>query len=125
VRELYKCIDVATMGTYLEMLRIINFVLDKENFRFNIRPKLKVKNWNPNVFCNSDWDGESEIMISVTGLTVYLKNITVCWRFKALRAVTLSSMKRDMLRSLRLSKQSKLCISSSVILGLMWSFQPW
>jgi hypothetical protein len=32
VRELSKCMDRATMGTYLEMLRVVKFVLDSKNF---------------------------------------------------------------------------------------------
>jgi hypothetical protein len=32
VRESSKCMDDVTMGTYLEMLRVIKFVLDTEIF---------------------------------------------------------------------------------------------
>jgi hypothetical protein len=37
VRDLYKCMDDATIGTYLELLRVIKFVLDTENFGLKIR----------------------------------------------------------------------------------------
>jgi hypothetical protein len=36
VRELSKRMDGTTMGSYLEMLRVIKFVLGTENFRFKI-----------------------------------------------------------------------------------------
>jgi hypothetical protein len=39
VRELSKCMDKATMDTYLEMLRVIKFV---------ITPKISVTEFNPN-----------------------------------------------------------------------------
>jgi hypothetical protein len=32
VRELAKCMDKATKGTYLEMLRVVKFVIDTKNF---------------------------------------------------------------------------------------------
>jgi hypothetical protein len=32
VRELAKCMDKATGGTYLEMLRVVKFVIDTRNF---------------------------------------------------------------------------------------------
>jgi cytochrome oxidase Cu insertion factor (SCO1/SenC/PrrC family) len=32
VGELAKCMDKATKGTYLEMLRVVKFVLDTKNF---------------------------------------------------------------------------------------------
>jgi hypothetical protein len=35
-RELCKCMDDETMGTYLELLRVIKFVLDTENFGLQI-----------------------------------------------------------------------------------------
>jgi hypothetical protein len=44
VRELCQCMDGITMGTYLEMVRVIKFFLDKENFRLKIRPKFENKN---------------------------------------------------------------------------------
>jgi hypothetical protein len=32
VRELSKCIDKAKKGTYLEMLRVVKFMIDNQNF---------------------------------------------------------------------------------------------
>jgi len=55
VRELSKCMDGATMGTYLELLRVIKFVLDTKNFCLKIRPKFDNSSWNLKVFCDSDW----------------------------------------------------------------------
>ena len=33
VRELSKCMDGATIGTYLELLRVIKFVFDQKSLR--------------------------------------------------------------------------------------------
>jgi hypothetical protein len=44
VRELSKCMDKARMGTYLEMLRVVKFVIDTKTFCFKIRPENKIKN---------------------------------------------------------------------------------
>jgi hypothetical protein len=38
VRELSKCMDKATMGTYLEMLRVIKFVIDIKNVGLRVQP---------------------------------------------------------------------------------------
>jgi hypothetical protein len=54
VRELSKCMDKATMGTYLEMLRVVKFVIDTKIFCLKIRPENKIKNWSIHVFCDSD-----------------------------------------------------------------------
>ena len=95
VRELSKCMDGATIGTYLELLRVIKFVLDTKNFGLKIRPKIAEKSWNLNVFCDSDWAGDPETRISVTGFIVYLMGVPVSWRSKAQRGVTLSSSEAE------------------------------
>lgn len=95
VRELSKCVDGATMGTYTEMLRVIKFVLDTKNFCLKIHPKNDGTKWNLKVFCDSDWAGDPETRISVTGFIVYLQNVPVCWRSKAQRGVTLSSSEAE------------------------------
>jgi hypothetical protein len=38
VRELSRCMDKATMGTYLEMLRVIKFIIDTKNFGLRVQP---------------------------------------------------------------------------------------
>jgi hypothetical protein len=95
VRELAKCMDKATKGTYLEMLRVVKFVIDTKNFCLQIKPKFKGENWILRVFCDSDWAGDSEKRISVTGFILYLMNVPVCWRSKSQKGVTLSSTEAE------------------------------
>jgi hypothetical protein len=87
--------DGATMGTYLEILRVMKFDLDTENFRLIIQPKFENKNWNVKIFCHSDWDEDPETRVSVTRFIVYLMNVPVCWRSKAQRGLTLSSSEAE------------------------------
>jgi hypothetical protein len=83
--------DKATKETYLEMLRVVEFVIDTKNFRLKIKPEFKGENWSLQVFCDSDWAGDSETRISVTGFILYLMNVLSCWRSKSQKGVTLSS----------------------------------
>ena len=78
------------MGTYLELLRVIKFVLDTKTFCLKIRPKIEDSSWNLKVFCDSDWAGDPETRISVTGFIIYLQGASVCWRSKAQKGVILS-----------------------------------
>jgi hypothetical protein len=88
VRELSKCMDRATYGTY--------HVLDTKNYCLKIQPNFDSKNsWELKVFSDSDWAGDPETRISVTGFIVYLQNVPVCWRSKAQRGVTLSSSEAE------------------------------
>jgi hypothetical protein len=96
VRELSKCMDRATYGTYQEMLRVVKFVLDTNNYCLKIQPNFDSKNsWKLKIFSDSDWAGDPETRISVTGFIVYLQNVPICWRSKAQRGVTLSSSKAE------------------------------
>jgi hypothetical protein len=95
VRELAKCMDKATKGTYLEMLRVVKFVIDTKKFCLQIKPEFKGENWSLRVFCDSDWAGDSETRISVTGFILYLMNVPVCWRSKSQKDVTLSSTEAE------------------------------
>ena len=83
------------MGSYLELLRVIKFVLDTKKFCLKIRPKIEDLNWNLKVFCDSDWAGDPETRISVTGFIIYLQGAPVCWRSKAQKGVTLSSSEAE------------------------------
>jgi hypothetical protein len=49
VRELSKCMDKATMGNHLKMLRVVKFVIDTKTFCLKIRPENKIKNWGLHV----------------------------------------------------------------------------
>jgi hypothetical protein len=98
VRELSKCMDRAAYGTYQEMPCVVKFVLDTKNYCLKIQPNFDSKNinsWKLKVFFDSDWAGDLEMRISVTGSIVYLQNIPVCWRSKAQRGVTLSISKAE------------------------------
>jgi hypothetical protein len=83
--------DKATKGTYLEMLRVVKFVIAIKNFRLQIKPEFKGGNWSLQVFCDSDWAGDSQTRISVTGFILYLMNVPVCCQSKSQKGVTLSS----------------------------------
>jgi hypothetical protein len=68
---------------YLEMLRVVKFVTDTKNFCLRIKPEFKGENWCLQVFCDSDWAGDSGTRISVTGFILYLMNLPVCWQSKS------------------------------------------
>jgi hypothetical protein len=44
VRELSKCMDGANLAAYKEMLRVVKFVLDTEDYCLKLNPILRMKN---------------------------------------------------------------------------------
>ena len=96
VRELSKCMESATWGAYNELLRVIKFVIDTKTFGLKVEPKFNNDlEWDVRLFCDSNWAGDPETRISVTGFIIYLLNIPICWRSKSQKGVTLSSSEAE------------------------------
>ena len=69
VRELSKCMDSASWGSYQELLRVIKFVDDTKSFGLKVKPRLTDDlKWNLKIVCDSDWAGDPETRISVHDL---------------------------------------------------------
>jgi hypothetical protein len=59
------------------------------------------------VFCDSDWAGDSETRISVTGFILYLMNVPLCLRSKSQKGVTLSSSEAEYVAMSEVVKEVK------------------
>jgi hypothetical protein len=86
-----KYMDGASIAAYKEMLRVISFVLDTRDTCLKLKTNLDDENWDLVFFRDSDWAGDVENRISVTGFIIYLLGILLCWRSKGQMGVTLSS----------------------------------
>jgi hypothetical protein len=53
------------------MVRVIKFVINTKDLGFKFEPKIENEmNWNFKIFYDSDWRGNPETRISVTGFLV-------------------------------------------------------
>ena len=95
VRELSKCADGATFGAYKELLRVIKFVLDTKDYGLKLEPKMEEEEWDLVVYSDSDWAGDTETRISITGFVVYLLGVPICWRSEGQKGATLSSSEAE------------------------------
>ena len=67
-RELSKVLDGATVSAYKEMTRIIKFVLDTSDYGLRFEPNPIINNkWSLTIYTDSDYTGDKETRISVTG----------------------------------------------------------
>ena len=76
VRELSKVMDGATKGHWMCLLQVIKFVLDTpgkclQMHLSNIDASGGVK-WEMKAFCDSDFAGDKDTRISVTGFVIYV-----------------------------------------------------
>jgi hypothetical protein len=73
VFELSECMHSATWAAYEELLYVIKFTSDTKSFGLKVEPKThKNIKWNLNFFCDSDWAGDPETRVRITGFIIYL-----------------------------------------------------
>jgi hypothetical protein len=60
-----------------------------------MRPIEGGKDWDLASYCNSDWAGDAEKRISVTGFIIYLLGVPIWWRSKGPKGVTFSSREAE------------------------------
>ena len=95
-RELSKVLDGATESAYKEMLRVIKFVIDTKNWGLRFEPKFEEKNkWTLTMYTDSDYAGDKETRISVTGYILFFMGIPIIWKSKSQKSVTLSSSEAE------------------------------
>jgi len=90
--KLSKALDGASQGTFKELKRVIKFVLDTADCGLMMESMEKTtgESWNLTVFSDSDYAGDVETRISVTGFCVFLMGAPISWKSQAQRSVTLS-----------------------------------
>ena len=110
VRELSKSMDGATRGSYREMLRVVKFVLETKNKGLRIEPKRKIDEWDLITLSDSDYAGDQENRISVSGFILYLMGVAISWRSKGQRSVTLSSSEAEYVALSEAAKEIKFVV---------------
>jgi hypothetical protein len=93
--ELSKCMDGANLAAYEEMLRVVKFVLDTKDYCLKLNPVFENEEWDLVSYSDSDWAGNPETRISVTGFIIFLLGAPICWRSKGQKGVTLSSSEAE------------------------------
>jgi len=97
VRELSKVLDGATPAAYKEMMRIIKYVLDTKNLALKVKPiqEDKEQKWRMLAFSDSDYAGDPESRISISGWAIYFCGVLVAWQSKGQKSITLSSSEAE------------------------------
>jgi hypothetical protein len=96
VRELSKVMDGATAGHFKMLLRAIKYVVLTKNKNLRFEPSTLVENkWSVVAYCDSDYAGDTDTRVSVTGFMVFVLGVAIAWKSKAQRNVTLSSTEAE------------------------------
>ena len=95
VRELSKSMDGATLAGLKELKRVIKYVIDTEEYGLKIEPKQDDVKWSLVAYTDSDWAGDKESRISISGYILYFAGVPIAWRSKAQKNITLSSSEAE------------------------------
>ena len=106
VHELLKLNDCPTPIAVKEMFRVIKFVLDTPEKGLKMKPELNDV-WRIVAYSDSDYAGDKETRISVTGFIIFLLGCPVCWRSKGQKSVTLSSSEAEYVALSEVAKEVK------------------
>ena len=93
-RELSKVMDCASYAHLKEMYRVVKFVLDTKDFGLKFLPNLDDV-WFLEALCDSDFAGDKEKRISVTGYVVYFMGVPIAWKSRGQKSVVLSSTEAE------------------------------
>ena len=94
-RELSKSMGGATMLGYQELLRVIKYVLDTEGYGLKLKPVSEDELWRLTAYTDSDWAGDQETRISVSGYILYFGSVAAAWRSRGQKSVCLSSSEAE------------------------------
>ena len=95
VRELSKSMDGSTLAVMKELKRVVKYVIDTEEYGLKIMPRHDGTSWSLVAYTDSDWAGDKESRISISGYILYFAGVAIAWRSKAQKNVTLSSSEAE------------------------------
>ena len=111
VRELSKVLDGAHPAAFKEMLRVMRYVSDTKDLGLKIQPnKNEDEMWDIVVYTDSDYAGDEDTRISVSGFVIYVMGVPVCWKSKAQNHVTLSSSEAEFVALSEAAKEIKFVV---------------
>ena len=98
VRELVKAMDKSTEGHYKSLLRAIKYVLTTEDMGLTYDSGILVNFkglWKIEAYSDSDFAGDRDSRLSVTGFSIFIGNCLVSWKSRSQKTVTLSSTEAE------------------------------
>ena len=119
VRELTKVLDKPTPAAFKEMKRVIKFVLDTANYGLRIEPtSLDDDHWTMVGFSDSDWAGDKDTRLSISGFVIFILGVPISFRSKQQKSVALSSSEAEYVAMSEAAKEIKFVYQILISMGL-------
>jgi hypothetical protein len=111
--------DGATIAAMKELLRVSKFVLDTKDHGLIVKPKKPDgKSWDLVMYTDSDYAGDKDCCISVTGYILYLCEVAISWKSKGQKSVTLSSSEAEFVALSEAAKEIKFVAQILMSMGI-------
>lgn len=98
VRELTKAMDKATESHYKSLLRVLKYVMSTQDLGLVYDSGTLINFngvWKIVAYCDSDYAGDPDTRISVTGYGIYIGTCLASWKSRGQKSVTLSSTEAE------------------------------
>ena len=119
VRELTKVLDKPTPAALKELKRVMKFVMDTENYGLKIEPtNLEEEKWTMVGYSDSDWAGDKDTRLSVSGFIIFLLGVPISFKSKQQRSVALSSSEAEYVALSEAAKEIKFVYQILISMGL-------
>jgi hypothetical protein len=112
--------DGASLAAFKELKHVIKFVLDTKTMGLKMNPKITtgISEWDIVVYTDSDWAGDKETRISVTGFIVFILGVPILWKSKEQRSVSLSSSEAAYFALSEAAKEIKFVAQIMLTMGI-------
>jgi len=99
-------------------------VLDTKEYGLKVEPKIEEfdKSWTITVFSDSDYAGDNDTRISMTGFCIFLLGVPIVWKSKSQKSVTLSSSKAEFVALSEAVKEIKFVVQVLESIGVKVKF---
>ena len=98
VRELTKAMDKATESHYKSLLRVMKYDMSTQDLGLVYDSGTLINFngvWKIVAYCDSDYAGDPDTRISVTGYGIYIGTCLASWKSRGQKSVTLSSTEAE------------------------------
>jgi hypothetical protein len=110
--QLIMILTLNLKGKIKELLRVVKFVLVTKDDCLKLNPICEDEEWDLMLYSDSNWDGNPETRINMTGFIIYLLGAPICWRSKGQKGVILSSSEAEYVSMLEVVKEIRFYLFS-------------
>jgi hypothetical protein len=111
--------DRASPEAFKELCRVIKYVLDTADYGLRIKPMIeKNTEWNLVVYSDSDWAGDKENRMSITGYIIFVHGVPITWKSRQQKSLAMSSSEAEYYALTEAAKEVKFVVQLLITMGI-------